>query len=159
VPACRDSCEKEICIILYTGYLRKLVMLNCLKLPFQALKPDQRALCTVFKASNASLDSGINASILEKAYLTKPGSDTPHNERPTSDKPGLFIDRLLEIGAEINLMNEIRNIRKELGLVAKVFQDQRVATEDLQPSIMKQLNTKCDGHGTDEQLRINKTHL
>jgi hypothetical protein len=34
-----------------------------------------------------------------------------------------------------------------------------VAIEDLQPSIRKQLNTKCDGHGTDKQLRINKTHL
>jgi ankyrin repeat protein/Mg2+ and Co2+ transporter CorA len=54
--------------------------------------------------------------------------DTPANAP-------LFVDQLLDIGREINLLAEIKDIRDELNMIAKVLEDQRSVLPDLEISI------------------------
>jgi ankyrin repeat protein len=51
--------------------------------------------------------------------------------------PGLFFDRLLEISAEINQMNELRHIRKELGIVASIFEEQHNVMVNFESAVTK----------------------
>jgi len=43
----------------------------------------------------------------------------------------LFVDKLLDIGSEIDLLAETKDIRDELNMIAKVFEDQKVVLGDL----------------------------
>jgi ankyrin repeat protein/Mg2+ and Co2+ transporter CorA len=54
--------------------------------------------------------------------------DTPANAP-------LFVDQLLDIGAETDLLAEIKDIRDELNMIAKVLEDQRSVLPDLELSI------------------------
>jgi ankyrin repeat protein/Mg2+ and Co2+ transporter CorA len=47
----------------------------------------------------------------------------------------LFVDQLLDIGAETDLLAEIKDIRDELNMIAKVLEDQRSVLPDLEASI------------------------
>ncbi|KAL5121649.1 hypothetical protein ACEQ8H_000335 [Pleosporales sp. CAS-2024a] len=47
----------------------------------------------------------------------------------------LFVDKLLDIGAETDLLAEIKDIRDELNMIAKVLEDQRNVLPDLEGSI------------------------
>jgi ankyrin repeat protein/Mg2+ and Co2+ transporter CorA len=47
----------------------------------------------------------------------------------------LFVDKLLDIGAETNLLAEIKDIRDELNMIIKVLEDQRDVLPDLELSI------------------------
>ncbi|CAO2649435.1 Nn.00g068200.m01.CDS01 [Neocucurbitaria sp. VM-36] len=48
----------------------------------------------------------------------------------------LFVDKLLDIGAETDLLAETKDIRDELNMIAKVLEDQRNVLPDLEVSIM-----------------------
>ncbi|KAJ4324129.1 hypothetical protein N0V94_001485 [Neodidymelliopsis sp. IMI 364377] len=73
---------------------------------------------------------------------THPHADSPTNE----DQHGyedesslahapLFVDKLLDIGAETDLLAEIKDIRDELNMITKVLEDQRSVIPDLEVSI------------------------
>lgn len=47
----------------------------------------------------------------------------------------LFVDKLLDIGAETDLLAEIKDIRDELNMITKVLEDQRSVIPDLEVSI------------------------
>lgn len=47
----------------------------------------------------------------------------------------LFVDKLLDIGAETDLLAETKDIRDELNMIAKVLEDQRNVLPDLETSI------------------------
>jgi ankyrin repeat protein/Mg2+ and Co2+ transporter CorA len=47
----------------------------------------------------------------------------------------LFVDKLLDIGAETDLLAETKDIRDELHMIAKVLEDQRAVLPDLELSI------------------------
>jgi len=47
----------------------------------------------------------------------------------------LFVDQLLDIGAETDLLAETKDIRDELNMIAKVLEDQRSVIPDLETSI------------------------
>jgi Mg2+ and Co2+ transporter CorA len=57
-------------------------------------------------------------------------SDNSHAHAP------LFVDKLLDIGAETDLLAEIKDIRDELNMIAKVLEDQRNVLPDLEASII-----------------------
>lgn len=48
----------------------------------------------------------------------------------------LFVDKLLDIGAETDLLAETKDIRDELNMIAKVLEDQRAVLPDLEISII-----------------------
>lgn len=48
----------------------------------------------------------------------------------------LFVDKLLDIGAETDLLAEIKDVRDELNMIAKVLEDQRSVLPDLESSII-----------------------
>ncbi|CAI6333006.1 unnamed protein product [Periconia digitata] len=47
----------------------------------------------------------------------------------------LFVDKLLDIGAETDLLAEIKDIRDEINMITKVLEDQRSVIPDLESSI------------------------
>jgi Mg2+ and Co2+ transporter CorA len=47
----------------------------------------------------------------------------------------LFVDKLLDIGAETDLLAETKDIRDELNMIAKVLEDQRAVLPDLEVAI------------------------
>jgi Mg2+ and Co2+ transporter CorA len=47
----------------------------------------------------------------------------------------LFVDKLLDIGAETDLLAEIKDIRDELNMITKVLEDQRHVLPDMEASI------------------------
>lgn len=53
----------------------------------------------------------------------------------TSARAPLFVDKLLDIGAETDLLAETKDIRDELNMIAKVLEDQRLVLPDLEASI------------------------
>ncbi|KAF2715349.1 hypothetical protein K504DRAFT_469594 [Pleomassaria siparia CBS 279.74] len=68
--------------------------------------------------------------------------DTPsiREEEFDDDESGsvhapFFIDQLLDIGDETNLLAEIKDIRDELNMIAKVLEDQRSVLQDLEVNI------------------------
>ncbi|KAF2111938.1 hypothetical protein BDV96DRAFT_498386 [Lophiotrema nucula] len=68
-------------------------------------------------------------------------TDAPlHEEKFVYDDGGLahaplFVDKLLDIGAETNLLAETKDIRDELNMIAKVLEDQKSVLPDLEISI------------------------
>jgi Mg2+ and Co2+ transporter CorA len=56
--------------------------------------------------------------------------DSSHAHAP------LFVDNLLDIGAETDLLAEIKDIRDELNMIGKVLEDQRNVLPDLEASIV-----------------------
>lgn len=64
-------------------------------------------------------------------------ADPPTNEDNFShdDADRLFVDKLLDIGAETDLLSEVKDIRDELNMIAKVLEDQRHVLPDLEMSI------------------------
>ncbi|KAF2490162.1 hypothetical protein BU16DRAFT_145936 [Lophium mytilinum] len=49
----------------------------------------------------------------------------------------LFVDKLLDIGAETDLLAETKDIRDELNMISKVLEDQRNVLPDLETSILE----------------------
>ncbi|USP75865.1 ankyrin repeat and protein kinase domain containing protein 1 [Curvularia clavata] len=60
--------------------------------------------------------------------------DYDDGDRTTAHAP-LFVDKLLDIGAETDLLAEIKDIRDELNMIAKVLEDQRSVLPDMEASI------------------------
>lgn len=58
-----------------------------------------------------------------------------HNDDSSHARAPLFVDNLLDIGAETDLLAEIKDIRDELNMIAKVLEDQRHVLPDLEASI------------------------
>ncbi|KAH7087591.1 hypothetical protein FB567DRAFT_569584 [Paraphoma chrysanthemicola] len=58
-----------------------------------------------------------------------------YNDNSHAHAP-LFVDKLLDIGAETDLLAEIKDIRDELNMIAKVLEDQRNVLPDLEASII-----------------------
>ncbi|CBY00910.1 hypothetical protein IAQ61_011813 [Plenodomus lingam] len=56
-------------------------------------------------------------------------------DRTASHAP-LFVDKLLDIGAETDLLRETKDIRDELNMIAKVLDDQRNVIPDMEASIL-----------------------
>jgi ankyrin repeat protein/Mg2+ and Co2+ transporter CorA len=59
-----------------------------------------------------------------------------YNDNSSHAHAPLFVDKLLDIGAETDLLAEIKDIRDELNMIAKVLEDQRNVIPDLQGSII-----------------------
>jgi ankyrin repeat protein/Mg2+ and Co2+ transporter CorA len=51
------------------------------------------------------------------------------------EREPLFVDKLLDIGAETDLLKETKDIRDELNMITKVLEDQRAVLPDLELSI------------------------
>lgn len=66
-----------------------------------------------------------------------PEEDQPSYEDDDSSlaHAPLFVDKLLDIGAETNLLAETKDIRDELNMITKVLEDQRSVLPDLEVSI------------------------
>jgi Mg2+ and Co2+ transporter CorA len=84
--------------------------------------------------------------------------DSSHAHAP------LFVDKLLDIGAETNLLAEIKDIRDELNMIAKVLEDQRNVMPDLETSIKDiyheaKLNQKEVGRRFKDMLKTIDTHI
>jgi ankyrin repeat protein/Mg2+ and Co2+ transporter CorA len=60
--------------------------------------------------------------------------DYDDSDRTAAHAP-LFVDKLLDIGAETDLLAEIKDIRDELNMIAKVLEDQRSVLPDMEASI------------------------
>ncbi|CAN9371569.1 unnamed protein product [Alternaria alternata] len=57
-----------------------------------------------------------------------------NSDRTAAHAP-LFVDKLLDIGAETDLLAETKDIRDELNMIAKVLEDQRNVLPDMEASI------------------------
>jgi Mg2+ and Co2+ transporter CorA len=76
----------------------------------------------------------------------------------------LFVDKLLDIGAETDLLAEIKDIRDELNMIAKVLEDQKTVIPDLEIAI---LDIYKEEHKSQqeikrrfkEQLKTIQTHI
>jgi hypothetical protein len=60
--------------------------------------------------------------------------DYGDSDRTAANAP-LFVDKLLDIGAETDLLAEIKDIRDELNMISKVLEDQRNILPDMEASI------------------------
>lgn len=60
--------------------------------------------------------------------------DYDDSDRSPAHAP-LFVDKLLDIGAETDLLAEIKDIRDELNMISKVLEDQRSVLPDMEASI------------------------
>lgn len=60
--------------------------------------------------------------------------DDPEDDSSFTHSP-LFVDNLLDIGAETDLLAETKDIRDELNMIKKVLEDQRTVLPDLQTGI------------------------
>jgi ankyrin repeat protein len=69
-------------------------------------------------------------------------------------RPVLFVDQLLEIGAEIDLMAELRHIRKELGIIVSIFEEQRNVLQSFESAIRKPSGKGQQGNMLREQVRV-----
>lgn len=58
-----------------------------------------------------------------------------HDEDMGITHTPLFVDKLLDIGAETDLLAEIKDIRDEINMITKVLEDQRAVIPDLESSI------------------------
>lgn len=76
----------------------------------------------------------------------------------------LFVDKLLDIGAETDLLAETKDIRDELNMISKVLEDQRAVIPDLETSILdiykeeRKSQTDTKRHFKD-QLKTIDTHI
>jgi ankyrin repeat protein/Mg2+ and Co2+ transporter CorA len=62
----------------------------------------------------------------------------------------LFVDKLLDIGAETDLLAETKDIRDELNMIAKVLEDQRSVLPDLETGI---LDIYREEHKSQQELK------
>jgi ankyrin repeat protein/Mg2+ and Co2+ transporter CorA len=60
--------------------------------------------------------------------------DYDDSDRTAAHAP-LFVDKLLDIGAETDLLAETKDIRDELNMISKVLEDQRIVLPDMEASI------------------------
>ncbi|KAI4678032.1 uncharacterized protein J4E88_006550 [Alternaria novae-zelandiae] len=60
--------------------------------------------------------------------------DYGDSDRTAAHAP-LFVDKLLDIGAETDLLAETKDIRDELNMISKVLEDQRTILPDMETSI------------------------
>jgi ankyrin repeat protein/Mg2+ and Co2+ transporter CorA len=67
--------------------------------------------------------------------------DYNYNDNSLAHAP-LFVDKLLDIGAETDLLAEIKDIRDELNMIQKVLEDQRNVLPDLESSISDMYDEK-----------------
>jgi len=74
--------------------------------------------------------------------------DSSHAHAP------LFVDKLLDIGAETNLLAEIKDIRDELNMIAKVLEDQRNVIPDLEASVTDIYSEEHRGNTRDLRRRF-----
>ena len=58
-----------------------------------------------------------------------------YDDDPSLAHAPLFVDKLLDIGAETNLLAETKDIRDELNMIVKVLEDQRSVIPDLEVAI------------------------
>ncbi|KAA8625741.1 Ankyrin repeat and protein kinase domain containing protein 1 [Pyrenophora tritici-repentis] len=61
--------------------------------------------------------------------------DYDDSDRTAAHAP-LFVDKLLDIGAETDLLAETKDIRDELNMISKVLEDQRIVLPDMEASII-----------------------
>lgn len=76
----------------------------------------------------------------------------------------LFVDRLLDIGQETDLLAETKDIRDELNMIAKVLEDQLQVLPDLEAAICdiyrdEQISQRDVRKRFEEQLKAIKTHI
>ncbi|KAF2012838.1 hypothetical protein BU24DRAFT_435191 [Aaosphaeria arxii CBS 175.79] len=76
----------------------------------------------------------------------------------------LFVDKLLDIGAETDLLAETKDIRDELNMIAKVLEDQRSVIPDIEVSITDILREEHKSQQDlkrriREQIKTIDTHL
>ena len=81
-----------------------------------------------------------------------------------SRRSPLFIDRLLDIGRETDLLAETKDIRDELNMIAKVFEDQLYVLPDLQNAVCdiyrdEQTPQRDIKKRFEEQIKGIKTHI
>jgi Mg2+ and Co2+ transporter CorA len=65
----------------------------------------------------------------------------------------LFVDKLLDIGAETDLLAEIKDIRDELNMIAKVLEDQKSVLPDLEVSITDIYHEEKKPHSVTHDLK------
>lgn len=70
-----------------------------------------------------------------KHALTDPPTREDLYDSGTHANAPLFVDKLLDIGAETDLLAETKDIRDELNMIKKVLEDQRNVLPDLESSI------------------------
>jgi len=68
----------------------------------------------------------------------------------TAAQAPLFVDKLLDIGAETDLLRETKDIRDELNMIAKVLDDQRHVIPDMEASI---LDIYREEHKSQQELK------
>ncbi|KAF2446612.1 hypothetical protein P171DRAFT_462843 [Karstenula rhodostoma CBS 690.94] len=60
-----------------------------------------------------------------------------HDDHMGPTHSPLFVDELLDIGAETDLLTEIKDIRDEIAMITKVLEDQRTVHEAMEPCILE----------------------
>ena len=93
--------------------------------------------------------------------------DNIHEDRfklEESRRSPLFIDRLLDIGQETDLLAETKDIRDELNMIAKVLEDQLGVLPDLQVAVCEiyrdeQTSQRDIKKKFEEQIKGIKTHI
>ncbi|KAL5394219.1 hypothetical protein PMIN06_009108 [Paraphaeosphaeria minitans] len=77
----------------------------------------------------------------------------------------LFVDELLDIGAETDLLTEIKDIRDEIAMITKVLEDQRTVLEAMEPCLLEIQQTQHHRRQHDvkrrfrEQSSLLKNHV
>lgn len=66
-----------------------------------------------------------------------PEHDFHHDEPIGPTQSPLFVDELLDIGAETDLLTEIKDIRDEIAMITKVLDDQRAVHEAMEPCLLE----------------------
>ncbi|KAJ4302959.1 hypothetical protein N0V90_001850 [Kalmusia sp. IMI 367209] len=61
-----------------------------------------------------------------------PPEDTFHDDNMGPTYSPLFVDELLDIGAETDLLTETKDIRDEIAMITKVLKDQRAVLSDME---------------------------
>jgi ankyrin repeat protein len=90
---------------------------------YQLLDVFDQSISNAVEMESLLFDEFITASAQASTWLQ------PHRGRKQvtmeqQGRPVLFVDKLLDIGAEIDLMAELRDIRKELGIILSIFAEQ-----------------------------------
>lgn len=116
------------------------------------------------QGQQSELSRHQGAGIENEQDSQDPFVNAMHNDRPRSTNPGFFVDKLLEIGAEVSLINEIRSVRDKLSIIRKVFEDQRSVLHDLDLATAescKEFNISQEElrHEFREQLHSNGAYL
>ena len=106
-------------------------------------------------------------------YLTDSSAALDQKEKEAHDerfkfeefmRGPLFVDKLLDIGQETDLLAETKDIRDELNMIAKVLEDQLQVLPDLEAAICdiyqdEQISQRDVKKRFEEQLKAIKTHI